>query len=92
MAHIDKRIGGTPWHIQDCHVWAEIRYLDSPTDYRECLPGRSPVQECANDGLILLDSPSPSLSAWIIHASVIVGIILLFSGGYFLYLLLAQLY
>ena len=22
-------------NVSDCHVWAEIYYLDSPTDYRE---------------------------------------------------------
>jgi len=25
-------------HVGDCYVWSEIYYLDSPTDYRECLP------------------------------------------------------
>lgn len=29
---------GTSFHIGDCYVWAEIFYLDSPTDYREYLP------------------------------------------------------
>jgi len=31
-------IGGHPMHVGDCYVWSEIYYLDSPTDYRECLP------------------------------------------------------
>jgi len=30
--------GGAVFHVSDCRVWAEINYLDSPTDYREWLP------------------------------------------------------
>jgi len=30
-----KEIGGGTIHIADGYVWAEIHYLDSPTDYRE---------------------------------------------------------
>lgn len=33
-----KHIGGEAFHVRDCYVWAEISYLDSPTDYREYLP------------------------------------------------------
>jgi hypothetical protein len=33
-----KQIGGEAIHIGDCQVWVEIYYLDSQTDYRECLP------------------------------------------------------
>jgi hypothetical protein len=33
-----QHAGGVPLHVGDCRVWAEINYLDSPTDYRECLP------------------------------------------------------
>jgi len=33
--------------VQDCRVWAEIHYLDSPTDYREYLPQSSiPSSPC----------------------------------------------
>lgn len=28
------------FHVRDCQLWAEIDYLDSPTDYREFLPGQ----------------------------------------------------
>jgi hypothetical protein len=31
-------IGGQSMRITDCYIWSEIYYLDSPTDYRECLP------------------------------------------------------
>ncbi len=33
-----QRFGGESVQIGDCWVWAEINYLDSPTDYREYLP------------------------------------------------------
>lgn len=37
-----QHAGGTAFHVSDCRVWAEIDYLDSPTDYREYLPGTQP--------------------------------------------------
>jgi len=37
---VHERIGGHAVHVGDCHVWAEIFYLDSPTNYREYLPRR----------------------------------------------------
>jgi hypothetical protein len=33
-----ETIGGSAVRLDDCHVWAAISYLDSPTDYREYLP------------------------------------------------------
>ena len=43
-------------HIGDCHVWAEIYYLDSRTDYREYLPQHC-AQRCAVAGdLVMLES------------------------------------
>jgi hypothetical protein len=38
----DKEPGGESIHVGDCHIWAEINYLDSPTDYREYLPQSAP--------------------------------------------------
>ncbi|PYX36910.1 MAG: hypothetical protein DMG81_15185 [Acidobacteria bacterium] len=38
MINQEKQIGGEPFHVRDCYVWAEIFYLDSATDYREYLP------------------------------------------------------
>jgi len=44
-------VGGAAVRIGDCFIWAAIQYLDSPTDYRECLPShRNPSGE-----LIFLD-------------------------------------
>lgn len=45
------------FRIGDCHIWAEIHYLDSATDYRECLP--EPSLKSAPrvvDDLVMLDS------------------------------------
>jgi hypothetical protein len=32
-----QQAGGEMFHVSDARVWAEINYLDSPTDYREYL-------------------------------------------------------
>jgi hypothetical protein len=59
-----ERIGGTAAHVGDCLVWAEIYYLDSPTDYREYLPNqhRQPVR--IDSELVMLDPviPGPTLA------------------------------
>jgi hypothetical protein len=57
-----ERIGGTAAHVGDCLVWAEIYYLDSPTDYRECLPNhhRQPVR--IDSQLVMLDPAIPKAS------------------------------
>jgi hypothetical protein len=35
MADLDAGVENNAVHIQDRRIWAEIYYLDSPTDYRE---------------------------------------------------------
>jgi hypothetical protein len=55
-----KEIGGEAIHVRDCYVWAEIYYLDSPTDYREYIP--KPVSQrrsAADEEFITLDNPGP---------------------------------
>jgi hypothetical protein len=62
MAHTIQRkeIGGEVIHVRDCYVWAEIYYLDSPSDYREYLPQD---RHWSPDGhrLKMLDSPRQAL-------------------------------
>ena len=29
--------GGEQYKLSDCYVWSEIYYLDSPTNFRECI-------------------------------------------------------
>ena len=43
----------------DCYVWAEIYYLDSATNYRECLPGGRPMSVNPGNELIMLDDIAP---------------------------------
>jgi hypothetical protein len=82
MLNRNRQIGGEPVHVRDCYIWAEIYYLDSPTDYREYLPLASSQHE-----LVMLDSSregsnlSP-LVGWTIPPA------LLFTVGLFLYLVL----
>src|SRR5215470_2908550 len=57
MAHFSNSrdaAHGASFHVKDCYIWSEIYYLDSTTDYRECLP-----QNILHSGfgeLIMLDS------------------------------------
>ena len=59
-----EQIGGSAVHVGDCYIWAAISYLDSPTDYRECLPhhGRRPTV-LSEDELVMLDERAHSLWA-----------------------------
>lgn len=50
-----KNVAGAAFHVRDCYVWAEIYYLDSPTDYREYLPRGSGF-----GNLVMLDSSQAS--------------------------------
>ena len=57
MSTPDKQIGGYSVHVGDCYIWSAIYYLDSPTDYRECLP---PYRICpcniSRSGFSILES------------------------------------
>ena len=44
--------------MADCFIWAAIFYLDSPTDYRECLPFQQLVH--ATGDLVMLDDVTAS--------------------------------
>ena len=56
-----KEVGGDAIHVRDCYVWAEIYYLDSPTDFREYLP-QTRFQQLAASGnnLIMTGSRNPA--------------------------------
>ena len=43
--------------VADCYIWSEIYYLDSPTDYRECLPPHR-IRSCDafRSGFTILES------------------------------------
>ena len=63
---IPQHVGGNEIHVNDCHVWAEIWYLDSPTNYRESLDDYAPTApvneaQTSTSELQLLDElPSPA--------------------------------
>lgn len=50
----EKQAGGVSVHVRDCYVWAEIRYLDSSTDYREYLPAR--YMPCVTDEQLTVEA------------------------------------
>src|SRR5579864_2550827 len=60
----NQQIRGTVCVVADAYTWAEIFYLDSPTDYRECIS--VPQMTSPNDEITMLDDEScwPSLSQW----------------------------
>ncbi len=78
------------FHVRDCYVWAEIYYLDSPTDYREYLPtkspGLNPSRSTRADDIVFLDSNQESGGPGL-FAFVIMVLICFSAAGYLLYLL-----
>jgi hypothetical protein len=60
----NKQIGGTKFVVKDAFIWAEIFYLDSATDYRECISIRQTTPP--NDEMTMLNGEScwPSLRRW----------------------------
>jgi hypothetical protein len=57
MSNLRRHVGGDTFQVRDCYVWAEIYYLDSLTDYRECLPHARDEPRCTvGEDLVMLDS------------------------------------
>jgi hypothetical protein len=48
------------YRVGDCYIWSEIQYLDSASEYRECLPQRIANRAPAEgvDDLVMLDTSS----------------------------------
>jgi hypothetical protein len=79
-----KKVACTAFHVRDCYVWAEIYYLDSPTDYREYLPRGSGFGD-----LVMLDcspaSPDSKARAFPVLATcVVLSLVLL--AEFFVYM------
>jgi len=70
----------SPVRVCDCYIWVEIAYLDSPTDYRECLPQSSPHPPEASADLVMLDSNSGWPELWSLPAWTIAALLLLVAG------------
>jgi hypothetical protein len=89
MANLDRGAENNAVHIQDCRIWAEIYYLDSPTDYREYLaPGCMQLRESRSDLVMLEDSKHPLTVNGISLRLLVAGIVLILASGYLLYSLL----
>jgi hypothetical protein len=68
----ERWIGGNGFHVRDCYVWAEINYLDSPTDYRELLTSNalSPMPPIGE--LVMLDDGAAfprTILTWLLATS-----------------------
>jgi hypothetical protein len=91
MADQSKHTGGVPFHVGECYIWAAIFYLDSFTDYRECLARHSVhLRSLACDDLIMLDSlkqPPISRTKRRLALECTVPFLLLLVAGMFLYLI-----
>jgi len=69
-----QQIGGTGIHVGDCYVWAEIHYLDSPTDYSEFLPCKQPRPVAPSSQLVMLDDRAPFVgffSRWLLAVLIL---------------------
>jgi hypothetical protein len=59
----NHNIGGFSMRVPDCYIWSEIYYLDSPTDYRECLPQHIiHPSDVSHTELSILDSSENNLT------------------------------
>ena len=76
---------GNSFCVSNCEVWAAIYYLDSATDYRECLSGKG-YQETASDSLVLLDDEKHQARSHIPIALVLVWCFIFLMAGFFLYM------
>jgi len=59
MRETTYQVGGTTARVGDCYLWAEIHYLDSPTDYRECLASDHSLSVAPSNELVMLDAVTP---------------------------------
>jgi len=90
MAESNKQIENRQWQT-DALVYAAILYLDSPTDYRECLPPMAQARAVqnqehpkenaveSNDFILLDETPVYQLNwFWsLVLIAVLLGVVLL---------------
>jgi len=70
-----EQVGGASVHVADCQIWAAIHYLDSLTDYRECLPHNARVPP-SDDKLVMLDDVHHP--GWVFGIGIMLGALLAF--------------
>ena len=61
------------FHVADRYIWAQIYYLDSPTDYREYLPGNVPPQSRPHGEPVVLLGDVSTRSFWSSFAKCFFG-------------------
>ena len=64
----------------DAFVWSVVRYLDSPSGYREFLPYPRQPASIQNDDLVMLDEIPHGIRAWLRSLTmfaIVVSVILL---------------
>lgn len=68
MADFNQAAEKSSVHFQDWRVWSEIVYLDSPTEYRECLPVAPTRNPAISQGFELLSERKPNSAVhwWIV--------------------------
>jgi hypothetical protein len=86
-----KDVAGEYFHVRDCYVWAEICYLDSPTDYREYLPLNRGTSPAIKGVSVMLDGSRPSASRVTFYPLLAPVIIFLLLAGYLLHLIVDSL-
>lgn len=64
MADFNEAAENSPVHFQDWRVWAEIVYLDSPTDYQECVPASPARNPAIIQGFELLSERRPGSAGY----------------------------
>ncbi len=69
---MEQRMGGSEFQIGDCRVWAEILYLDSASDYRECLQEPYREQAQTSPGILVMLDDQRRMSFWVTPARKLV--------------------
>ena len=87
----ESDVGGTCFRVGDAYIWAEIRYLDSPSDYREYLPQNSAVPRAARGELMMLDSSRSSSISRTFGLLLLLFAIIFLTAGYFLHAIIDTL-
>ena len=72
--------------VQDCRIWAEINYLDSPTDYREyLLESKTPSERIQGAAFTVLDCRHPLKTDLPRLLLLLLAVASLLISGYLLY-------
>jgi hypothetical protein len=87
----ESDVGGTCFRVGDAYIWAEIRYLDSASDYREYLPQNGALAPAARGELMMLDSSRSSSISKTFGLLLLVFAIIFLTVGYFLHVIIDML-